>query len=346
MSQKVNIGGGRLGSGAKMETELNGYARSNHDLSYLWKSSMSAGTLVPFMSMVALPGDTFDIDLECIVKTLPTVGPLFGSFKVQLDVFKCPIRLYNSALHNNKLGVGMDMSKFKLPRVKLRGKKPTLNSAIPIDNQQINPSSLLSYLGYKGIASWDGGESYFETTKQAVPIIAYWDIFKNYYANKQEVYHYVISAEKPAISSTAILPDNTLELITSINIYGTNITPENLICNLQTEGNDINIKLTELFQNVDIIHEGRIISAKNTNPKYSKYYGWTIKVNIETNAIFGSLKPRLQYFELTDIDEIRESILSAGSEETCDVTNLSPIRYMLRDISDDNTPTGSRWQIS
>ena len=51
-------------------------ARSTHDLSYLWRSSMSAGTLVPFMSELALPGDSFDINLNCEVLTLPTIGPI------------------------------------------------------------------------------------------------------------------------------------------------------------------------------------------------------------------------------------------------------------------------------
>ena len=147
MSKTVNIGGGRLGSGAKMNTSMRGYERSNHDLSHLWKSTMSAGTLVPFLSEVALPGDTWDIDLDCVVKTLPTVGPLFGSFKVQLDVFSCPIRLYHAALHNNKLNIGMKMDTVKLPKMKLRGAKLVFDKNIldvPVDRQQVNPSSLLA----------------------------------------------------------------------------------------------------------------------------------------------------------------------------------------------------------
>ena len=77
---------------------------------------MNVGTLVPFMSQIALPGDTWEINLNEKVLTHPTVGPLFGSYKLQLDIFTCPIRLYNSALHNNQLNVGLDMSKVKLPR--------------------------------------------------------------------------------------------------------------------------------------------------------------------------------------------------------------------------------------
>lgn len=105
---KKTLGGDRLGSGRKMQVELHGYERSSHDLSYLWRSTMSAGTLVPFMSEIGLPGDTWDIDLNSTVLTHPTIGPLFGRYKIQLDVFYTPIRLYNPLLHNNKLGIGMD----------------------------------------------------------------------------------------------------------------------------------------------------------------------------------------------------------------------------------------------
>ena len=98
---KRTLGGDRLGVGKKMEVDMRSYSKSNHDLGYIWRSTMSAGTLVPFLCKVANRGDSFDIDLEAMAKTLPTVGPLFGSAKVQLDVFLCPWRLYQGQLHNN-----------------------------------------------------------------------------------------------------------------------------------------------------------------------------------------------------------------------------------------------------
>ena len=116
---KTTLGGDRLGSGNKQEISFKNYERSTHDLSYLWRSSMSAGTLVPFMNKLALPGDNFRIELNTEVLTLPTIGPLFGSYKVQLDVFEIPLRLYNAKLHMNKLGIGMDMSQIFLPQITL-----------------------------------------------------------------------------------------------------------------------------------------------------------------------------------------------------------------------------------
>ena len=87
--KKVTLGGKRLGSGNRMQVEQREFGHSSHDLSNAWRSSMSSGTLVPFMCQVALPNDKWEIKLNCDVKTHPTVGPLFGSYKVQLDVFTC-----------------------------------------------------------------------------------------------------------------------------------------------------------------------------------------------------------------------------------------------------------------
>ena len=112
---KVNIGKNTLGDSGKMSVSLKEYGRSTHNLSSAWRSPMGVGTLVPFMKILGLPGDTFDIDLDTRIMTHPTVGPLSGSFKFQADVFTCPIRLYNAMLHNNTLNIGLDMSKVKLP---------------------------------------------------------------------------------------------------------------------------------------------------------------------------------------------------------------------------------------
>ena len=126
---------------------------------------MAAGTLVPFMSEVGLTGDTFDIDLNADVKTHPTIGPLFGSFKLQLDVFICPIRLYQGILHNNKLGIGMEMSKVQLPRLQLR----VSNDYNDNKELQVEPSTLLSYLNIKGAGRI--GTGYTDATRNfnAIP---------------------------------------------------------------------------------------------------------------------------------------------------------------------------------
>lgn len=184
---KITVGGDRLGSGKKMKQYLHNYERANFDLSYLWKSTMAPGTLVPFINELALPGDTFNINLNADVKTIPTLGPLFGSFKLQMDVFTCPIRLYNKVLHNNTLNVGLDMQKVLFPIIEIGNNTNSGSNAweigIPEDERGLGKDSLFAYLGMRHAGSGRSGTTrYFN----GLGLLSYWDIYKNYYANKQE----------------------------------------------------------------------------------------------------------------------------------------------------------------
>lgn len=220
MSSSVKLGGERLGSGKKNKYITKTFERSTHNLSYLWRSSMASGTLVPFMSEVGLPGDTFDIELNVDVKTLPTIGPLFGSYKVQLDMFEVPIRLFNGKLHMNKLELGREMNQVFLPEIKMEHDFETEN--ILDDNSQINASCIFSYLGIRGLGrTKNGSEETISRTFNAVPYLGYWSIFKNYYANKQEENAYVIHTTNgsTAIQASKIrLNQTTLSSQSSITI--------------------------------------------------------------------------------------------------------------------------------
>lgn len=187
---KKTLGGDRLRSENKMEVYLPNFGRSSHNIGKIIRTTQACGTIVPYWCQIGLDGTTFYVDITTKVKTLPTTGPVFGSFKHQIDVFVIPIRLYIAALHNNALGVGLNMSKVLLPQFEAF----TANTSIYEDDTnrgQVNPSSLLSYLGIKGF-----GRSSVNQYLRRFPAIfnlAYWDIFKNYYANKQEEKAYVIT---------------------------------------------------------------------------------------------------------------------------------------------------------
>lgn len=187
---KKTLGGDRIRSESKMEVYLPNFGRSSHNVGKIIRTSQACGTIVPYWCQIGMDGTTFYIDITTKVKTLPTTGPVFGSFKHQIDVFVIPIRLYIAALHNNALGVGLNMSKVLLPQFQVY----TANASIyedDVNRGQVNPSSLLSYLGIKGF-----GRSKVNQYLRRFPAIfnlAYWDIFKNYYANKQEENAYVIT---------------------------------------------------------------------------------------------------------------------------------------------------------
>ena len=192
-----------------MSVSLHEYNMSTHDLSTIVRNTQSPGTLVPNLCLVGQKGDTFDIDVDANVLTHPTTGPLFGSFKLEHHIYAAPVRLYNSWLHNNRTKIGLNMAQVKLPQIKvtLKSEYDTITTE---ENQwnQVNPSCLLAYLGIRGFANMNGATSKI-VSKNALPILAYYDIFKNYYANTQEENFYIIG--------------NTEELIITIN--GTEVNP-------------------------------------------------------------------------------------------------------------------------
>ena len=218
---KVSIGKNTLGGGKKMMTRLNNYNRSTHDNSFICRTSMAPGVLVPTMKELVLPGDTYSIQTRCHTLTHPTIGPLFGSFKQQNDFFFCPIRLYNAMLHNNALNIGLDMKKVKFPYVRLNTSKISdeyLEGSGETLKKDVNPSSLPSYMGYKALRTPEGEQDAGQI--QVLPIIMYFDIFKNYYANKQEESFYQIVGNSIFQYTTNTSKGNTIYFNVQDNVAG------------------------------------------------------------------------------------------------------------------------------
>ena len=197
MGIQKTLGGDRLGSGRKMTQELHGFGRSSHNVSKIMRTDQAIGTIVPAWCQIGTTGTTFYVDLEAKTRTLPTNGPIFASMKHQIDVFVIPIRLYIGALHNNMLGIGLNMKEVKLPTYTIRSVSPNNELEADVNWQQISQDSLIAYLGVRQVGSSTQATSGTSKasvvrTTQALFLLAYWDIYKNYYANKQEGVGYVI----------------------------------------------------------------------------------------------------------------------------------------------------------
>ena len=137
------IGKNTLGDNNKMHIRLREYDMSTQNLSYVFRSTMGVGMLVPFMKIVCQKGDIFDIKLTNKTMTHPTLGPLFGSFKLQHFIFTAGFRLYNSWLHNNRTGIGMKMSDIKFPTI-FRGSPLNSTQEVQLTNQ--GPATRVSFL--------------------------------------------------------------------------------------------------------------------------------------------------------------------------------------------------------
>lgn len=321
---KINIGKNTLGDNDKMSVSLREYDRSTHDLSFAWRNTMGVGTLVPCLKILGTAGDTFAIEAEDKIMTHPTLGPLLGSFKFQMDVFSVPIRLYNAMLHNNAINIGLDMSQVKLPKLCL--------------NQDVKTpaSSIFNYLGIKKFTK---GEKV-----NAVPFLGVWDIFKNYYANKQEESFYMI---KNAVeqSDIAIINGNEIrgEMITAnagtIETKGaqvqivTGISPEDINLGKShielapikwTEGSGITQYMRGEISLLDceLEYENKTLTIKiNYGAEYTlkggqssnteaviTFKGGTLHIESKSDII-------MKNYKLEDLDTLREDILSKGRAE-------------------------------
>lgn len=190
---KTNIGKNTIGDNGKMEVDLRTYNMSTHDLSTIVRNTQSPGTLVPNLCLVAQRGDIFDINIDANVLTHPTTGPLYGSFKNENHMFFIPFRLYNSWLHNNRTKIGLNMAEIKLPQISLGLIADVDEVTDGNEFTQINPSCLLAYLGLRGWGTPTGNAG-SPISYNGVPVLGYYDIFKNFYANTQEEDMYVLGA--------------------------------------------------------------------------------------------------------------------------------------------------------
>lgn len=321
MSITKQIGKNTLGGGKGMEVRLHEYHRSSHNLSYAWRSTMTVGTLVPFMKLVALPGDTFEIQLDTKVLTHPTIGPLFGSYKLQMDIFSCPIRLYMAPLHNNALNVGMDMKKIKIPQLTITqdasNGNPSKNDPDPW--KVINPSSILRYLGMQN--QW--------SSVSALPLLSYIDIYKNYYVNKQEENSYALMGDVERLYNTTnkLIVDPT----TPYKITGGSITvPTNSV------KSEMNLRVYPSGQYYDMndpnnfiisVSEGNTVYTVNQN---SDMYGFF-------NGVFAGSVLAIKPYAITEFDDLREYLLGQSYNQVTFTEDQGGGCSYIKDILGKNT---------
>lgn len=322
MAIQKNIGKNTIGDNNKMSVSLHDYNMSTHDLSTIVRNTQSPGTLVPNLCLVAQKGDTFDIDIDSNVLTHPTTGPLFGSFKLEHHIYTGPVRLYNSWLHNNRTKIGLNMEQVKLPQIKVNI-KTLLDTPSNEEKQwiQVNPSCLLAYLGIRGYANTPkSGEK--TVNKNALPILTYFDIFKNYYANTQEENFYIIGGSP----------------VLNIQINGKNI-PNN---------DDIPSALGEITSASEIILNPKTLTKEEirfrvktsaqareqilTVDNLGELDETTSGIRIETikvkstwyiTAIYSTKRTSLEKYPLENLDTIRDKILLTSGDIVFDISNES-----------------------
>lgn len=376
---RKTLGGDRLGTEGKMTVHLDNYGRSTHDVGFIMKTDQAVGTLVPYACQLGTTGTTFYIDMATKVRTMPTNGAIFGRLKHQLDVFSIPIRLYIAELHNNALGIGFKMKDVKFPRLSYRANKLDFKKSY-INAQQISQDSLTAYLGVRGLGQITlPNVTTVSRTFPAILHAGYWDIYKNYYANKQEgigmmiapairqdIYNYIGVYHANVEGSTS-----AKYKFTNINIDWTesNTIPAGDVSAILIQYNgqegtindvlnqklriNLNDQTTQSIQIRDIIKPGTnpvLTEANNLSffPNKKKY--WKVELNKDNKYIFntGAAVPMKKnqittlQFDLENIDKVRTDLLKAtpGVPYDLDALNLAPYHEYTQNQNIDETYPG------
>jgi hypothetical protein len=178
---------------------------SNFNMSRANRFTMAPGLLYPFYWKPVMSQDICRWSWSSIVKTFPTLAPVMGSFKLQIDDFFVPYRLYVSEFQrNSSLIQYLDSSSTKsgfsdvvFPCFTFSANgnayaAPFFPSSEEGKGLPVASGSILNCLGFPiGATPAAPGSSSSQYQLKgvrfnAIPFLAFWDIYRNYYVNRQE----------------------------------------------------------------------------------------------------------------------------------------------------------------
>lgn len=321
MTVVKTLGKNTLGDNNKMKVAMRDYDMSTHDISTIFRSSIGVGMLVPFCKILCQKGDIIDINL--INKTLsqPTLGALFGSFKLQHFMFFGGFRLYNSWLHNNRTGIGMKMSDIKLPMMRAKAFGTATDA-----KTNISASALYKYLGWTE-SRRTGKDATVGVLKNGTPLLMYLDIFKNFFANTQENNFYMLKGAGEVKLNLAKTYNNEND---GIYIIGKNtnfihvtktttITAGIILTDYTDFWHSIKVTIMESgslhYKTLDQLTQNAKTATITLNNVAAEPYA-TILQFFTTKETAKFIKTELGQYDLKLLDQIRDVILHKKGNET------------------------------
>lgn len=173
--------------------------RSNFNLQRVNRITAAPGLAIPVLTEDVLPDDTFKLDIESLIKTMPMLSPVLGSFKVSFHMFFAPWRLYSKTLSSNAVrnrkGTGsLGVSTLPLPYFLLPNKVSDLAT---MERRGVAPGSLWDYLGYP--VGFQNLNATGNLKFSGFPFLTYWDIIRNYFVHQECGYfaHYPGASSNP-----------------------------------------------------------------------------------------------------------------------------------------------------
>ena len=172
--------------------------RSNVNLSHVKATTLAPGNLVPISFTRILTGDYLSFDPSSFVQAFPMNAPLVNGFKLCLEYFFIPDRIYNVDANMDFSGVANNPDDVKFPllsagrttKLSSDGKVLTLtasdNSYSSFAREIVSPGSLADYCGFpvgwfSTVKSGGSSENNFSMLKAA----GYIDTVLEYYVAPQ-----------------------------------------------------------------------------------------------------------------------------------------------------------------
>ena len=157
--------------------KLPGVQRNRFDLSHDVKMSFRMGELVPSCVVEVLPGDSFRIQVQNMLRFLPLVSPVMHRIKVTSHFFFVPNRILYPEWETF---ITTDTDSPGQPYIQVA------------QGTGVTVGSLLNYLG---VPPWNDSPSDLELQILAYPLAAYCKIFDEYYRDENLVSEFFTELE-------------------------------------------------------------------------------------------------------------------------------------------------------
>lgn len=164
---------------------------SNANLSHTNPTTLAPGNLIPISFTRIVSDRKYRFQPSAFVQAFPMNAPLVNGFKLCLEYFFIPDRLYNADLLLDFTGVTSEPDNVKYPSLK----PTTLNSVLSFDDKAgvsldaqniVSPGSLADYMNFPvGFAPIATDSAQWTRRYNMLKAVGYLDVVYNYYINQQ-----------------------------------------------------------------------------------------------------------------------------------------------------------------
>lgn len=175
--------------------------KSNVNLSHVSPTTLAPGNLIPISFTRIFAGDDLRFKPSVFVQAMPMNAPLVNGFKLCLEYFFVPDRLYNWELLMDNTGVADDPDNVKFPQIQSPADYPTgdfyfrlnteahaIDTAKKLASNVVSPGSLADYCGFPvGLIPTYNVVTDADDRNQfcALKMLGVLDIYYHYYVNQQ-----------------------------------------------------------------------------------------------------------------------------------------------------------------